>query len=90
VLGHVDVRVHAALSSIDGSGAGRPRRSASRPGSVAAMNQLIDNEGASQWKAVESIAEKLGVHRETLRVWVRRAEVDDGRRPGLTASPSAD
>jgi transposase len=31
-----------------------------------------------------SIAEKLDVHRETLRVWVRRAEIDHGRRPGLT------
>jgi transposase len=28
--------------------------------------------------------EKLGLHRETLRVWVRRAEVDGGQRPGVT------
>lgn len=42
------------------------------------------HEYPSQWKAIESIAEKLDVHRESLRVWVRRAEVDEGRRPGLT------
>jgi transposase len=42
------------------------------------------HEYPSQWKAVVGIAEKLGVHRETLRVWVRRAEVDEGLRPGLT------
>jgi transposase len=47
------------------------------------------DEYTSQWKAIESIAEKLDVHRETLRVWVRRAEVDAGRRPGLTSDERA-
>ncbi len=42
------------------------------------------HEYPSQWKAICSIAEKLDINRETLRMWVRRAEVDDGRRPGLT------
>jgi transposase len=41
-------------------------------------------EYPSQWKAIESIAAKLDIHHETLRLWVRRAEVDEGRRPGLT------
>ena len=40
------------------------------------------DEYPSQWKAIESIAEKLGVNHETLRKWVRRAEVDGGERPG--------
>ena len=43
------------------------------------------NEYPSQWKAIESISEKLSVHHETLRLWVRRAETDAGRRPGLTS-----
>jgi transposase len=43
------------------------------------------HEYPSQWKAIESVAEKLAVHRETLRVWVRRAEVDGGQRPGVTS-----
>jgi len=43
----------------------------------------------SQWKAIESIAQKLDINRETLRVWVRRAEVDDDRRPGLTTDERA-
>ena len=47
------------------------------------------HEYPSQWKAIESVAEKLGVHRETLRVWVRRVEVDDGRRPGVTSEERA-
>lgn len=47
------------------------------------------HEYPSQWKTIESIAEKLSVHRESLRVWVRKAEVDQGRRPGLTTDERA-
>jgi transposase len=46
-------------------------------------------EYPSQWKAICSIADKLDLNRETLRVWVRRAEVDDGTRPGLTTDERA-
>jgi transposase len=41
-------------------------------------------EYASDWAAITSIATKVGVHKETLRLWIRRAEVDAGQRPGLT------
>ena len=41
-------------------------------------------EYPSQWRAIESISDKLGVNHETLRIWVRRAETDAGQRPGLT------
>jgi transposase len=40
---------------------------------------------SSQWAAICSIAAKFGISHETLRHWVRRAEVDDGLRPGLTS-----
>jgi transposase len=43
----------------------------------------------SQWKAIQAIAEMLDVHKESLRVWVRRAEVDGGQRPGLTTEERA-
>ena len=39
---------------------------------------------SSQWAAICSIAHKFGVSSETLRKWVRRAETNDGLRPGLT------
>ena len=39
----------------------------------------------SQWQAVVSIASKIGCTAETLRIWVRRAEVDSGRRAGVTS-----
>ena len=43
------------------------------------------DEHASQWAAICSIAPKFGMSAETLRKWVRRAETDDGLRPGLTS-----
>ena len=47
------------------------------------------HEYPSRWKTIESIAEKLNVHRESLRVRVRKAEVAGGRRPGLTTDERA-
>lgn len=44
------------------------------------------HEYPSQWKAIQSIAEKLNVHHESLRLWVRRAETDAGARPGVTTA----
>jgi len=41
-------------------------------------------EHGSQWETIGSIASKIGCTAETLRKWVRRAECDQGRRPGLT------
>jgi transposase len=46
-------------------------------------------EYPSQWKAIESISAKLSINHETLRQWVRRAEVDTGARPGLTSDERA-
>src|SRR2546427_8823917 len=43
-------------------------------------------EHPSQWAAIASIASKMGCTAETLRKWVRQAERDAGKRPGLTTS----
>jgi transposase len=39
----------------------------------------------SQWEAICSVAEKLGPTAETVRKWVRRAEIDGGVRPGVSS-----
>ena len=48
-----------------------------------------EDQHDSQWAAIRSVAEKIGCSSETLRHWVRRAERDQGRRPGLTTDERA-
>jgi transposase len=41
----------------------------------------------SEFAAIDAVAKKLGIRSaETLRKWIRRAEVDAGQRPGLTTA----
>ena len=39
----------------------------------------------SQWSAIVSISSKIGCTAEPQRPWVRRTEIDRGRRSGLTS-----
>ena len=56
-----------------------------------AVRMVFDHqrEYPSQWQAVVSIATKIGCTAETLRKWVRRAEIDSGRREGVTSDERA-
>jgi transposase len=51
-----------------------------------AVRLVLEHQGEhdSQWSAINSIAGKIGCNAETLRGWLRQAERDDGKRPGLT------
>ena len=44
-----------------------------------------ESDHASRAAAVRSVAEKVGCHLETLRLWLRQADRDDGVRPGPTS-----
>src|SRR4051794_21560947 len=43
-------------------------------------------EYASEWAAITSIAGKLDIAAETLRLWLRRDEIDSHQRPGVTSA----
>jgi transposase-like protein len=40
--------------------------------------------------AVERIGPRVGINKDTLRGWCKQAEIDAGRRPGLTSSEAAE
>jgi transposase len=44
----------------------------------------IRQESGQQQGAIARVADKLNINRETLRNWVRQAEVDGGKRPGTS------
>jgi transposase len=51
-----------------------------------AVRLVLEHRGEyeTEWAAICSISGKMGCSAETLRGWVRRAEVDSGSRPGIT------
>ena len=44
----------------------------------------------TEWSAIRQVATRLGVGPETLRKWVRQAEVNAGPRPGVSESENAE
>lgn len=55
-----------------------------------AARLVLDNEAQhpSRWQAVMSIAAKIGCTPQTLNDWVKKAEVDSGRRAGIPTEMS--
>ena len=51
----------------------------------------VKGDYPSEWAAITAVAAKLGIGTaETLRKWVRRAEVDAGARPGVSSEDHAE
>jgi transposase InsO family protein len=46
---------------------------------------ILDHEGdyPSRWSAVVSVANKIGCASQTLHEWVKKSEVDSGKRAGV-------
>ena len=54
------------------------------------FEQVKTGQYGTQWEAIRSVAAKIGASGETVRKWVRQAEVDQGARPGTTSEESAE
>jgi len=56
-----------------------------------AVRLVVEHRGeyASEREAIRLIAEQIGCSAEALRTWVRRAQIDQGRWPGLTSDERA-
>jgi len=56
-----------------------------------AVRMVLDGEGShgSRWQAIVSIAAKIGCSANTLNDWVKKAEVDSGRRAGISTDMAA-
>jgi len=46
----------------------------------------LRQETGERTGAIARVAERLGIHREALRTWIRQAEIDSGQRAGTTSS----
>ncbi len=69
----------------------RTQKRYSREVKERSVRMVLDHEREydSQWSAIVSISSKIGCVPETLRRWVRRAEIDRGEREGVTSEDRA-
>jgi transposase len=44
----------------------------------------------AEWAAMKAVSGRLGMSTETLRKWIRQAEIDEGVAAGLSSSESAE
>jgi transposase len=55
-----------------------------------AVRMVLDNQGQheSRWSAILSISTKIGCAPQTLNEWIKKAEVDTGKRAGIPSELS--
>jgi transposase len=57
-----------------------------------AIRLVLEHAGGypTRWAAIQAVSGRLGMSTETLRKWVRKAEVDEGTAPGVSSAESAE
>ena len=49
----------------------------------------VEEETGNVTAACRRIGDELGINQDTLRGWVKRAQIDSGKRPGTTTADAA-
>ena len=49
----------------------------------------VEEETGNVTAACRRIGEELGINKDTLRGWVKRVQIDSGKRPGTTTADAA-
>ena len=57
-----------------------------RERAVRMVLETIDAQHGERFGVITRVARQLGIGTESLRGWVRQAEIDGGRRPGTTTA----
>ncbi len=60
-----------------------------RERAVRMVAEAIEAQGGERFGVITRVARQLGIGTESLRNWVRQAEVDGGTRPGTTSEDKA-
>ena len=56
-----------------------------RERAVRMAQDLIAEQGGQRFGVVARVARELGIGTESLRGWLKQADIDDGRRPGTSS-----
>jgi transposase len=57
-----------------------------RERAVRLFRERLDGDDRTEWQRLVSVAETMGMTPETLRKWVRQAEIDAGEREGVSSA----
>jgi len=59
---------------------------ATRERAVRLVRERLEGDDRTQWQVIVSVSQQLGMTAETLRKWVRQAEIDAGEREGISSA----